>query len=91
MIQFYNKDKNKSVVISRKAWVDTLAEWDFINVYHIDTEEAALTLKEKSQQLKFLNVNSIHAETVLSNEIIIYRISNIVNQFEILINEFSLL
>ena len=38
---------DKSVVISRKAQVDILAEWDFINVYHIDTEEAALIFKKK--------------------------------------------
>ena len=82
---------NKSIIISRRVWVDTLTEWDFINTYHIDIKEAALTFKEKLQQLKFLNVNSTHTETVLSNEIIIYEISNIVNQFEILINEFSLL
>ena len=82
---------NKSVIISRKTWVDTLTEWNFINVYHIDIEKAALAFKEKSQQFKFLNVNFIHAETVLSNEVIIYEISNIVNQFETLINKFSLL
>ena len=60
-------------------------------MYHINIEKAALIFKEKSQQLKFLNVNSTCVKTILFNEIIIYRISNIVNQFETLINEFLFL
>ena len=82
---------NKSVVISRRAWVNTLAEWDFITTYHINTEKAALAFKKKSQQLKFLNVNSTCVKTVLFNEVIIYKISNVINQFETLINKFSFL
>ena len=70
---------DKSVVISKRAWVDTLAKWDFINTYHINIEEAALALKRKSQQLKFLNVNFTYVKTVLFNKIIIYEINNIVN------------
>ena len=40
---------NKSVVISRKMQVDTLTKWNFINIYHIDIEEAVLAFKKKSQ------------------------------------------
>ena len=40
---------DKSVIISRRVWVNILAEWDFINTYYIDTEEAALIFKKKLQ------------------------------------------
>ena len=38
---------NKSVIISKKTQVNILTEWDFINMYHINIEEAALIFKEK--------------------------------------------
>ena len=40
---------DKSIIISKRVQVNTLAEWDFINMYYINIEEAALAFKEKSQ------------------------------------------